>query len=431
MEKFLLGASTAAYQVEGNNKDSDFWLMEQLEHTSFKELSGDAVDHYNRYPEDIALMKSAGMNAYRFSFEWARIEPEKGKYNTEEIEHYRKVLKCCHENGITPVVTMHHFSSPQWLIRENGWENEKVVEYFKNYCVYVAEHLGDEMEYVCTINEANMRLQISSVMRTMVKNMGINLQMGMNFELPEEYAVGQREVSAAFGGVKQANTFMTPCTPEGDALIMKAHEAARDAMKEKCPHLKVGVTLSLHDIQPVEGGEKYAKEAWNEEFRHYIPSLQKDDFIGVQNYTRTLTGIDGELPVPEGKRRTQMEYEFYPEALEHVIRRVSEELSKPILITENGIATLDDSERLEFLQTALTGVKKCIADGIPVIGYLHWSLLDNFEWQLGYSRNFGLIAVDRNTQERKPRESFFKMAEIWENSSAICFANHSRGGKCD
>lgn len=114
MKQFMLGASTAAYQVEGNNVQSDFWVMEQLEHSSFKERSGDAVDHYHRYEEDIKLMKAAGLNAYRFSIEWARVEPEKGRYCEAEINHYREVLACCQANGITPVVTMHHFSSPQW-----------------------------------------------------------------------------------------------------------------------------------------------------------------------------------------------------------------------------------------------------------------------------------------------------------------------------
>ena len=183
MKQFMLGASTAAYQVEGNNVQSDFWVMEQLEHSSFKERSGDAVDHYHRYEEDIKLMKAAGLNAYRFSIEWARVEPEKGRYCEAEINHYREVLACCQANGITPVVTMHHFSSPQWLIKEGGWESEKVVAYFRDYCAYVAAQLGDQMKYICTINEANMRLQMTSVMRTFAKNMGLNLQIGVHREL--------------------------------------------------------------------------------------------------------------------------------------------------------------------------------------------------------------------------------------------------------
>lgn len=151
---FLLGAATAAHQVEGNNKNSDSWALEQMEHSSYKEPSLDAADHYNHYGEDIRLLAEAGLNAYRFSIEWARIEPEPGVYDDTEIEHYRRVLECCKANEITPVVTMHHFSSPKWLISQGGWEDERTVEAFASYCRYVVNKLGSLMEYVCTINEA-------------------------------------------------------------------------------------------------------------------------------------------------------------------------------------------------------------------------------------------------------------------------------------
>lgn len=164
-KEFLLGASTAAHQVEGNNIHSDYWAQEQMEHSGFAEPSLDAVDHYNRYEEDIRFMAEAGLNAYRFSIEWARIEPEEGKFQESEVEHYRKVIQCCKENGIRPIVTMLHFTSPKWLIESSGWEAESTVEYFKRYCTYIAERLGDELEYVCTINEANMGLQIAAIGR--------------------------------------------------------------------------------------------------------------------------------------------------------------------------------------------------------------------------------------------------------------------------
>lgn len=186
-ENFLLGAATAAHQVEGNNTHSDFWTLEQMEGSAYKEPSLDAVDHYNRYEEDILLMKKAGLNAFRFSIEWARIEPKKGYYNEDEILHYKKVLQCCKENEITPVVTMHHFSSPKWLICEGGWECEKTITYFAAYCQYVVSKLGHLMEYVCTINEANMGLQIAAVARDMMMKMGVNPQVGMNFDMPEEF----------------------------------------------------------------------------------------------------------------------------------------------------------------------------------------------------------------------------------------------------
>ena len=404
---FLLGAATAAHQVEGNNIHSDFWALEQMENSGYKEPSLDAVDHYNRYEEDIQLIAEAGLNAYRFSIEWARIEPEKGRFDEKEIKHYENVLKCCREHNITPVVTMHHFSSPKWLISEGGWESEITIQYFADYCRHVVSKLGDLMEYVCTINEANMGLQIAAVARDMMMKMGITPQIGLNFELPKEMQ-GRKAAEAAVFGLKPeqpVSTFLSLRSEKGDILVMRAHESAREAMKEVCPHLKVGLTLSLFDIQVQPGGEAQAEKAWDDDFAHYLPYLQKDDFIGVQNYTRKLMGENGSLPVPEGSEVTQMGYEFYPEGIGHVIRHVAEQLPKPIFVTENGIGTDDDSRRVEYIKRALAGVGECVADGIPVIGYLHWSLLDNFEWQEGYGKTFGLIAVDRSTQKRMPKPS--------------------------
>jgi beta-glucosidase len=187
---------------------------------------------------------------------------------------------------------------------------------------------------------------------------------------------------------------------------MRAHQAAKVAMKAVKPDLQVGITLSLHDIQPQPGGEAEAQREWNEEFLHYLPYIQEDDFFGLQNYTRTLIGAEGSLTPPDGAETTQMGYEFYPKALGNVIRTVHQSLNIPILVTENGIATSDDTRRVAFIQEALAGVEACIADGIPVIGYCHWSLMDNFEWQKGFSMTFGLIAVDRaNGQTRHPKPS--------------------------
>lgn len=406
-ERFMLGASSAAHQVEGNNIHSDFWALEQMEDSGYKEPSLDAVDHYHRYEEDIRLMAEAGLNAYRFSIEWARIEPKKGQYCEEEIKHYESVLKCCEKYGIVPVVTMHHFSSPKWLITEGGWENETTIQYFADYCRYVVKRLGHLMEYVCTINEANMGLQIAAVARDMMIKMGVNPQIGMKFDLPEEIKTRKAKEAAVFGlnPEQQVNTFLSLRSEAGDILVMRAHESAREAMKEECPHLKVGLTLSLFDIQAKAGGEQQAEQAWEEDFGHYLPYIRKDDFIGVQNYTRKIFDAAGSLPVEEDVEVTQMGYELYPEGIGHVIRRVAKQISIPILVTENGIGTADDNRRIEYIRRALKGVQECIADRIDVKGYLHWSILDNFEWQEGYAKTFGLIAVDRTTQERMPKPS--------------------------
>ena len=148
-----------------------------------------------------------------------------------------------------------------------------------------------------------------------------------------------------------------------------------------------------------------------EDFLHYLPYIQGDDFLGVQNYTRKIYGPNG-IVRPENARLTEMGYEFYPEALAGVIRYVSRYWTKPIIVTENGISTSNDKDRIEFIERALKGLHQCIEDGINVIGYMHWSLLDNFEWQLGYSQKFGLIAVDRKTQTRYPKESLTFLGNI-------------------
>lgn len=416
---FLIGAATAAHQVEGGNIHSDYWAQEHMVHTDFLEPSGDAVDHYNRYGEDICLMAEAGLNAYRFSIEWARIEPQEGCFDEAQIDHYRKVIHCCRENGIEPIVTLLHFTSPRWLISKGGWESDETPGYFARYTRYVIEQLGSELHYVCTINEANMGIQVAAIAKRYMQQMMAKMQagktggdktdgtvqMGLNLEkMIANQQAAEKERMEIFG-VAKTECFTSPRTPHGDEIVMEAHRAARAVIREVAPHVRVGLTLSLHDIQAQPGGEENAGKEWAEEFTHYLPAIEGDDFLGVQNYTRTRIGAEGSLPTPEGAELTQMDYEFYPQALEHVIRRVAKDFKGDLMVTENGIATADDSRRVAFIQTALSGVNACIADGIPVKGYMYWSLLDNFEWQKGFSMTFGLIAVDRSTQQRSPKPS--------------------------
>lgn len=414
---FLIGAATAAHQVEGNNIHSDYWAQEHMPHTVFAEPSMDAVDHYNLYEQDIKMMAEADLNAYRFSIEWARIEPECGKFDESEIEHYRDVIRCCKEHGIEPVVTLMHFSSPLWLIKQGGWEAESTVEYFARYTRYVVERLGSELKIICTINEANMGIQVAAVAkRYMQQAMAMmekakaageaNVQMGINMQkMLENQKYAAAENMEVFG-TPQPNVFTSGRTEQGDYLVVRAHQAAKKVIKELFPNIKVGLTLSLHDFWPLEGGEASAAKEWDDEFVHYLPNIEDDDFLGVQNYTRTLTDKNGTLPAPDGAELTQMNYEFYPQALKNVIRKVAGQFKGDIIVTENGVATADDSRRVEFIDKATDGVARCIEDGIPVKGYFYWSLMDNFEWQKGFDMTFGLIAVDRkNGQKRMPKPS--------------------------
>ena len=416
---FLVGAATAAHQVEGNNTNNDCWAQEQMTHTTYVEPSLDAVDHYNRYEEDIRLMAQAGLSAYRFSIEWARIEPQEGSFDADAMQHYKEVIACCKQNGLEPIVTLHHFSSPKWLISKGGWEAETTPADFARYTRYVMEQVGSELRYVCTINEANMGVQVAAIAKRYRQQMMAQMakaqsaetcvdggvQMGINMEKMMADQKAQAEESMQVFGVSQPQCFTNPRTARGDELVMEAHMAARAVIREVCPQVKVGLTLSLHDIQALPGGEESAQKDWDDEFTHYLPVIAEDDFLGVQNYTRSRYDANGSVPAPDGADLTQMNYEFYPQALENVLRRVAAEFKGDLMVTENGIATADDTRRIAFIETALEGVQNCLADGLPILGYMHWSLIDNFEWQKGFSMQFGLIAVDRTTQARYPKPS--------------------------
>ena len=423
---FMLGAATAAHQVEGNNVGSDYWIMENLEHSVFVEKSGLAVDHYNRYEEDIDLLKQAGLNAYRFSIEWARIEPVEGQWNEKEMEHYIKMIDYCLANGIEPVVTYHHFSSPAWLITKGGWESPDVVRYFERYAKYVTEHVAGKVKYVCTINEANMRLQMAFLIKDItermskqseIQNQEGSVQVGVNLSQNQsQMMMSMMETAKAFNidDPRKVANFISQASEEGDLLVMKAHNAARNAIKSVDPSIQVGLTLSLHDIQYVDGGEENAKKAWDDEFTHYLPYIEKDDFLGVQCYTRKIFDENGANSSFETGAKTQMGYEDYPAGVVNVVRKCAEEFKGTIIVTENGIATSDDERRCEFIKEALTGLNDCINEGIKLKGYFAWSLLDNFEWQKGFSMTFGLIAVDRNTMERTPKKSLKVLGSFME-----------------
>lgn len=186
---------------------------------------------------------------------------------------------------------------------------------------------------------------------------------------------------------------------------MEAHQAAKQTFKALCPEAKVGLTLSLFDYQPQPGSESKAAQLWQEDFGQYLPYIQEDDFLGIQNYSRKRVDSTRALEPGAGAPLTQMGYEDYPAAIGHVLLKVARDFPGELLVTENGIATADDARRCQFIREAVQGVLEVRNKGVKVTGYLYWSLLDNFEWQAGYSKTFGLVAVDRATQKRYPKES--------------------------
>src|SRR6476620_5229710 len=246
---FLWGLATAAHQVEGNNVNSDCWFLERLPGTIFAEPSGDAVDHYHRYREDIALIAGLGFTSYRFSLEWARIEPEEGYFSVAELDHYKRVLEACREHGLTPVVTFHHFASPLWLLRSGGWEGERTPELFARYCGRVMAHLGDLIGVACTLNEPNLPWLLES--------------FGIGGEAPENRGKVPMWAAAAQRLGVDAST-VAPfqfCSTEARFNVkLPAHKAAPQAIQAHRPDLRVGWTLANSDIQSVPGGEEIAAQ---------------------------------------------------------------------------------------------------------------------------------------------------------------------------
>jgi beta-glucosidase len=399
-ERFLWGAATAAHQVEGNNINSDFWVLEHLSDTNFAEPSGDAVDHYHRYADDIALLADLGFNSYRFSIEWARVEPEPGCFSTAVLDHYRRMCETCLQNGLKPVVTYHHFTSPRWLVSQGGWHEPETAEKFAHYCQKVTQHCGDLIEAVCTINEINIPRMAALFWMSgdaADKRTGrFMAQAAQAFQVPPD----------RFG------VFMFAGTEQARAIALAAHHQARQVIKAEQPSLPVGLTIAMQDLQAVEGGEAVRDTIRWELQDVYLEAAREDDFVGVQTYSRECFGQNGRLEPQEGVELTQMGYEYWPQAVGATLRYAHQVANVPLMVTENGIGSQDDNRRLAYYQTALQSVADCLRDGLDIRGYFAWSAFDNFEWMLGYWPQFGIIAVNRETQERIVKPSAHWLGKV-------------------
>lgn len=387
---FLWGTAISAYQSEGNNTNADAWVRENVKPTIFKERSGDACDSYHRYAEDIALAARLGFNCYRFGIEWARIEPSEGEFSNAELEHYADVLEACRKHGLKAVVTFNHFTTPIWFAARGGFEAPDSPDLFARYCGKVAERLGHLMHMATTFNEAN----IQYLVRLLAPNASANKATKAMMEAAAIATGSPKFSSLAFADPE----ISTP-------LMQEAHRKAYAAMKAARPNLTVGLTLTTQDIQSAGGEALVAKwrdrlyGAWVDVARTHA------DFIGVQTYTRFSVDENGIVSPPKNAELTDAGYEFYPEALGKTIRWAHGAIGKPIYVTESGIATDNDARRIAFIDAALASLKECLAEGIPVHSYLYWSLLDNFEWTSGFSKHFGLVAVDLKTFKRTPKPS--------------------------
>ncbi len=401
-ENFLWGAAGSGHQIEGNNNNSDWFALEQG-FGQFKMMDmvphGDACDSYHRFEEDIKILSELGYNSYRFSVEWSRIEPVKGRYSMAELDHYKRVAETCHKYGIKPVLTYHHFSSPRWMITDYGWSHKDTPKMFGDYCAKVTSHMGDLLSYACTINEAN----IYSVMPYVLPYMS---KIGMSLLS----SVAPFAMKKALGGrPKRFRTFLM--VPDFEAII-NAHKTAKKAIKAEKSNLPVGWTLSLCPLLPEDGADEKVNKIKRELYERYYDVSNEDDFLGVQVYSRIILNSKGKEVKPSGDVETDATGKLFdPESLEIALREIAKIVNVPLLVTENGINTEDDTQRERYIHRAVKGMANSINDGINVIGYLHWSIMDNYEWG-SYSHKYGLISVNNKTFERTIKPSAKLLGQI-------------------
>ena len=401
---FLWGVATAGHQIEGNNVNADWWEWEHTPGSPAIVPSGDACDSYHRYEEDIRLVSGLGLNAYRFSLEWSRIEPEQGEFSRAEIAHYLRMLDVCRENGITPVVSLSHITLPRWVNNRGGHAWEGLPEAFARFAERVSTEYAQHLGYVLTMNEPDL-----------IANLG--------------YCFGNFPGSRAAGSGDDAAARVT-------ATLIATHHRARDVIRSSAPGSRVGLSIAAIEWVETEGFEEKAlvvRKSWEGPFYEV---LDGDDFLGVNAYTRVFigperdTGVGTELSLPmlrmypEGTRLTEYGYEFRPEAAAACVKRASQLTGLPVIVTENGVPASNDAERVEYLRRSIqTLISTARAERVDLRGYFHWSLLDNFEWMSGYAIRFGLVEVDADTFERRPKPSAAVYAAIVRGLGAYPLAH--------
>jgi beta-glucosidase len=382
---FLFGTATSATQIEGNCTTSD-WYAFARQPGRIRGGGGPetACDSWHRWREDVALQVSLGTNAYRFSIEWARIEPTADAIDHAALDEYRRMLDALRAARIEPMITLHHFTLPAWLAERGGVLSDGFGLRFARFARVAADALGDMNRLWITINEPNV-LAVHS------------------------YLVG----------VWPPARTSPLLAARAHRSLYQAHDAAYHAIKDARPDAAVGVAHHLRVMQPERPlwrdrlATAALRRVFNDPFAAAVCRAGTQDFFGINYYSRDVVRFSprhaGEMfvrrGVPAGAEVSDLGWEVYPEGLGQLVRAWGRRSRLPVYVTENGIADASDAKRGTFLRRHLAELARAIADGIDVRGYFHWSLLDNFEWADGYGPRFGLVEVDYATQSRRLRPS--------------------------
>jgi beta-glucosidase len=407
---FLWGASTASHQVEGNtNNQWSEWEQansKKLANNARKHLeflnryghnlkwdaiainasqpenyiSGRGVEHYERYKEDFTILKSLNMNAYRFGIEWSRIEPQEGHWDNEAIAHYHRYIEELKALNIEPMLTIWHWTMPTWFTKKGGFTKKQNLMYFYDYVAKVADEFSKDVRYILILNEPNVYTLMSYITGTWPpqdKNIIVALRVYAN--------------------------------------LASAHKKAFSIIKATKPDAKVGIAMSLSQSyaisfrNPINRLMVQIKDyIWNWWFLNRIHNNL--DFIGVNFYTTEHYTWRLKVKNPNEPVNDLGNY-MEPGALYELLLNTTHRYSLPIIVTENGLADASDTYREWWLEQTLVAIKKALAAKVPLEGYLHWSLLDNFEWAFGWWPKFGLVEINRSTMKRTIRPSAKWFAE--------------------
>lgn len=402
-KRFLWGVSTSAHQIEGNNHNQ--WSVWELENaktlaaqapyqyndleswdriktaakTPENYVSGRATNHYDLYERDLELVRKSNMNAFRLSIEWSRIEPEQGAWQVQEVEHYKAVLAACKAREIEPIVTLFHFTLPVWFAAMGGFEKASNVKYFVDFAERIMRELGTKVKYVITVNE------------------------------PEVYA-SQSYVEGVWPPQRTNRRLALTVTRN----LAKAHNQIAAKLHAASRRYKVSVAKNYSYIYAGDDAKLSMKSAqlaqwWGNDL--FLRKVVKScDFIGLNYYfSDRIYGYRVHNP---DEQTSDVGWGLQPQNLEQALIQLHERYGKPIFITENGVADADDRYRMNWLARTIVAMQQAMDQGVDLIGYLHWSLTDNFEWEKGFWPRFGLFAVDYETLARKPRSSAIWLAKF-------------------
>lgn len=375
---FFWGASLASYQCEGGIDNNDW--AEAARQGKVPSADPDGPDHYKLFERDFDLAESLGHNCLRISIEWSRIEPEEGEFNQVEIEHYKQVIKALKERGLEPFITIWHFSLPLWFSKKGGFANPNAPDLFARYCAKLASELGEDCVHWATINE------------------------------PLVYT-SNGYWQGIWPPFKRKSIFTLWKVVKG---LIESHKCAYTAMKKVSPTHEVGIVKHNIYFHNKKGTNslivRFISWIWNKYFLSQV--VNYCDSIGLNYYLHHTFGFQKEWS------RSDMGWDIYPEGVYHTLMELKQ-YKKPLYVAECGIADEDDDLRADYIRALVKWMHRAIEDGVPLRGFMYWSLLDNFEWSLGYQKKFGLVEYDKDTKVRKVRPSAFEYKKICQNNGVI------------